>query len=60
MTADHMQRQPRTSTSGFFTCRIIWDQSPGQLMKLWVCTTEEFLHKLSETVSVCSLSSPGL
>jgi hypothetical protein len=23
MTADHMQRQPRTSTSGFFTCRII-------------------------------------
>jgi hypothetical protein len=51
-TADHVQpRQPRTSTSGFFTCRIVGDQPPGQLMKLWVCTTEEFLHKLSETVS---------
>jgi hypothetical protein len=46
-TADHVQpRQPRTSTSGFFTCGMVWDEPPGQLIKLWVCTTKEFLHKL--------------
>jgi hypothetical protein len=34
-TADHVQPwQPKTSTSGFFTCGIVWDQPPGQLMKL--------------------------
>ena len=40
--------QPRTFTSGFFICVIVWDQPPGQLMKLWVCTTKELLHKRSE------------
>jgi hypothetical protein len=62
-TADHVQPfQPRTSTSGFFTSRIVRDQPPGQLIKLWVFTTKQFLHKLSETVSgklICSSSSPG-
>ncbi len=38
--------QPRTSTSGFFTCKIVWDQQPRQLMQQLVCTTKEFLHKL--------------
>ena len=47
----HSPRQPRTSSSDFFTCRIVWDQPPGQLINQLVCTTKEFLHKLSETVS---------
>ncbi len=42
---------PLTSTSGFFTCMIVWDQPPCQLRQQFVCTTKEFLHKLLETIS---------
>ncbi len=48
----------RTSTSSIFTSKIIWDQTPGQLLQQSVWITKEFLHKLSETVSgklICML-----
>ena len=41
-------RQSRTSTSGFFTFRIVWDQPPRKLMKLRsisVCSKAIFLAK---------------
>lgn len=45
-TADHVcPHQSRTSTSGFFTCMIVWEQPP-------VCKTQEFLPKRPETVPV--------
>jgi hypothetical protein len=31
-----LPRQPRTSTSNFFTCGIVRDQPPRQLMKLMI------------------------
>ncbi len=37
--------------SSIFTSKIIWDQSPRQLLQQSVCITKEFLHKRSETVS---------
>ncbi|XP_038849288.1 zinc finger protein 711-like [Salvelinus namaycush] len=50
----------RTSTSGFFTCGWSETSHPDKLMKLWVCTTEECLHKLSETVSGRSTFSASI
>ena len=47
----------RVTTSHLRDCR----RPPGQLKKLWVCTTKESLHKLSETVSrklICVLVLP--
>ena len=40
--------QPQTTCN--HAGRIVWNQPPEQLRKLWVCTTKEFLHNLSETV----------
>ena len=47
-----------TPAQDLHTWFLVWDQPPGQLMKLWVCTTEDFLHKWPETVSgklICML-----
>ena len=64
-TADHMlPSQPRTSTSGYFTCRIICDQPPGQLMKLisisvcnkallWGETHSDWLGLAPQWVGLC-------
>lgn len=35
------------STSGFFSCKILWDRPPGQLIQQLVCKTKEFLHRNS-------------
>jgi hypothetical protein len=45
--------QPRTTNThnGFFTCGIIWDQPPRQLMILWICTSKQFLQKLPKIVN---------
>jgi hypothetical protein len=48
-------RQPRTSTSGFFTWGIIWDQSPRQLRKLWVCTTRRTTAQTVSGTLICVL-----
>ena len=54
----------RPSTSGFFYLRDHLRQPPRQLMTLWVCTSKELLHKLSEIISEAHLRArhphPGL
>ncbi len=48
--ADHVwPHQPETSTSGFSTCKIAWDQPPDSWCNSWFAQPKYFLHKLLET-----------
>ncbi len=49
-TCNHTSPGPPHPASS--NSKIVWDQPPGQLLQQSVCITKDFLHKLSETVSV--------